>query len=73
MRLLPIVATVAGMFSVVYSLRFTADVFFGRPPATPCRKPPHEPPHWMRVPIEVLVLACLLVGVAPQWAVQDIL
>jgi multicomponent K+:H+ antiporter subunit A len=27
----------------------------------------------MRVPIEVLVLACLLVGVAPQWAVQDIL
>jgi NADH:ubiquinone oxidoreductase subunit 5 (subunit L)/multisubunit Na+/H+ antiporter MnhA subunit len=28
-------ATVAGMFSVVYSLRFTADVFFG-PPPTDC-------------------------------------
>ncbi|MFZ2298158.1 MAG: proton-conducting transporter membrane subunit, partial [Aquabacterium sp.] len=72
-RLLPIVATVAGMFSVVYSLRFTADVFFGRNTSHTLPKPPHEPPHWMRVPIEVLVLACLLVGVAPQWAVQDIL
>ncbi|TXH78899.1 monovalent cation/H+ antiporter subunit A, partial [Thauera aminoaromatica] len=72
-RLLPIVATVAGMFSVVYSLRFTADVFFGPDTCATLPKRPHEPPHWMRVPIEVLVLACLLVGVAPQWAVQDIL
>ncbi|MDX9843997.1 MAG: monovalent cation/H+ antiporter subunit A [Aquabacterium sp.] len=72
-RLLPIVATVAGMFSVVYSLRFTADVFFGPDTCATLPKRPHEPPHWMRVPIEVLVLACLLVGMAPQWAVQDIL
>jgi multicomponent K+:H+ antiporter subunit A len=28
-HLLPVVATVAGMFSVAYSLRFTVDVFFG--------------------------------------------
>jgi multicomponent K+:H+ antiporter subunit A len=72
-RLLPIVATVAGMFSVVYSLRFTADVFFGPDTCAALPKRPHEPPHWMRVPIEVLVLTCLLVGVAPQWAVQDML
>jgi multicomponent K+:H+ antiporter subunit A len=31
--MLPIAATLAGMFSVAYSLRFTVDVFFG-PPAT---------------------------------------
>jgi len=61
---LPVAATVAGMFSVAYSLRFTVDVFFG-PPATDLPHTPHEPPRWMRVPVELLVLACLLVGVLP--------
>ncbi|MFZ2858904.1 monovalent cation/H+ antiporter subunit A [Acidovorax sp.] len=65
---LPITATVAGMFSVAYSLRFTVDVFFG-PPATDLPHQPHEPPHWMRVPVELLVLACLVVGMLPAWAV----
>lgn len=65
---LPIAATVAGMFSVAYSLRFTVDVFCG-PPATDLPHAPHEPPHWMRVPVELLVLACLLVGVLPAWSV----
>ena len=66
--LLPLAATLAGMFSVAYSLRFTIDVFFG-PPATDLPRQPHEPPHWMRVPIELLVLACLVVGVFPEWTV----
>ena len=66
--LLPVAATVAGMFSVAYSLRFSVDVFWG-PPATDLPKPPHEPPHWMRVPVELLVLACLVVGVLPAWSV----
>ncbi|ART58915.1 monovalent cation/H+ antiporter subunit A [Acidovorax carolinensis] len=66
--LLPVAATVAGMFSVAYSLRFTVDVFFG-PPATDLPHPPHEPPHWMRVPVELLVLACLVVGMLPAWSV----
>jgi multicomponent K+:H+ antiporter subunit A len=66
--LLPVAATVAGMFSVAYSLRFTVDVFFG-PPATDLPRPPHEPPHWMRVPVELLVLACLVVGMLPAWSV----
>ena len=66
--LLPVAATVAGMFSVAYSLRFTVDVFFG-PPATDLPMEPHEPPHWMRVPVELLVLACLVVGVLPEWSV----
>ena len=66
--LLPVAATLAGMFSVAYSLRFTVDVFFG-PPATDLPRQPHEPPHWMRVPVELLVLACLIVGVFPGWSV----
>lgn len=48
---LPVLATVAGMFSVAYSLRFTFDVFFG-PQADDLPHEPHEPPHWMRVPVE---------------------
>ena len=66
--MLPMAATLAGMFGVAYSLRFTVDVFFG-PPATNLPKQPHEPPHWMRVPVELLVLACLVVGIFPAWSV----
>ena len=66
--LLPVGATVAGMFSVAYSLRFIVDVFWG-PPATDLPYAPHEPPHWMRVPVELLVLACLVVGVLPAWSI----
>ena len=65
---LPVAATLAGIFSVAYSLRFTVDVFFG-PPATDLPHTPHEPPHWMRVPVELLVLICLVVGIFPAWAV----
>jgi multicomponent K+:H+ antiporter subunit A len=65
---LPVAATVAGMFSVAYSLRFTVDVFYG-PPATDLPHTPHEPPRWMRVPVELLVLTCLLVGVLPATTV----
>ena len=70
--LLPIAATVAGMFGVAYSLRFTVDVFFG-PPATDLPRQPHEPPHWMRVPVELLVLTCLVVGIFPAWSVGSAL
>lgn len=66
--LLPVAATVAGMFGVAYSLRFTVDVFFG-PPAVDLPRQPHEPPHWMRVPVELLVLTCLVVGIFPAWSV----
>ena len=65
---LPIAATVAGIFAVVYSLRFSVDVFFG-PPAKDLPLEPHEPVRWMRVPIEVLVLVCIVVGIFPQWSI----
>ncbi len=98
---LPVIATLAGVFSVAYSARFVFDVFFGPPcrVATPTLgtdvsslppegaapalgrpgggggvpKQPHEPPHWMRVPVELLVLICLVVGVAPAWSVGPLL
>ena len=69
---LPIVATIAGMLSVAYSLRFTVDVFFG-PPATELPHTPHEPPRWMRAPVELLVFTCLLVGIFPAQIVGPLL
>lgn len=66
---LPVAATLGGVFSVAYSARFVFDVFFGPPPGPGVPRVPHEPPHWMRVPVELLVLACLVVGVAPAWSV----
>ena len=66
---LPVIATLAGIFSVAYSARFVFDVFFGPPCGADVPKQPHEPPHWMRVPVELLVLICLVVGVAPAWSV----
>ncbi|MBX3635268.1 MAG: monovalent cation/H+ antiporter subunit A [Rubrivivax sp.] len=69
---LPAAATLAGVFAVVYSLRFGHDVFFG-PPPTDCPRRPHEPVHWMRVPVELLVLACVVVGTLPAWSIGPVL
>ncbi|MEW5716924.1 proton-conducting transporter membrane subunit, partial [Pseudomonas sp. SB113] len=63
-RALPYVATIASTFSVAYSLRFIHCVFFG-PAPTDLPRVPHEPPVWMRRPIELLVLICLVVGIVP--------
>jgi multicomponent K+:H+ antiporter subunit A len=72
-HLLPAVAVLGGVFSVAYSLRFTVDVFFGPDACNDLPRQPHEPPHWMRVPVELLVLACLLVGTLPQWSIGAVL
>ncbi len=69
---LPIIATIAGTFSVAYSLRFTVDVFFG-PTATDLPHTPHEPPRWMRAPVELLVFTCLVVGIFPAQVVGSLL
>jgi multicomponent K+:H+ antiporter subunit A len=61
---LPIGATLAGMLSVAYSIKFVHGVFFG-PPPTELDRVPHEPPALMRRPIEILVLICLAVGIIP--------
>jgi multicomponent K+:H+ antiporter subunit A len=69
---IPVLATVAAIFSVAYSMRFIHDVFFnGKPKGL--TKTPHEPPRYMRMPVEVLVLLCILVGVAPDYIIGDLL
>ncbi len=70
--LLPLFATLAGMLAVAYSSRFIHDVFFNGDPIDLPRQP-HEPPRWMRAPVEVLVVLCLLVGIFPQWSVAPLL
>ncbi len=70
--LLPVAVTVAGIFAVAYSLRFIHDVFFNGDPID-LPKTPHEPPRWMKVPVEVLVALCLLVGILPALTVEPIL
>lgn len=69
---LPVIATLAGTFSVAYALRFTVDVFFG-PTAQDLPHTPHEPPRWMRAPVELLVLTCLVVGIFPAQSVGPLL
>jgi len=66
-----IAAVAMGVFSVAYSLRFIS-VFFG-PLAPDLPRVPHEPPRWMRFPMEFLVLLCLIVGIVPNLAIAPFL
>ncbi|MFK3740664.1 monovalent cation/H+ antiporter subunit A [Massilia sp. TN1-12] len=66
-----VAATLMGIFSVAYSLRFIS-VFFG-PLTQDLEDPPNEPPHWMRLPVEILVVVCVAVGVVPHLAVGAVL
>ncbi|TDO95917.1 monovalent cation/H+ antiporter subunit A [Marinomonas balearica] len=70
--MVPVMATLGGVLSVAYSTRFIHDVFFnGEPINLP--KTPHEPPRYMRVPVEILVFLCLVVGMFPGFVVGDLL
>ena len=70
---IPAAATLAGVFSVAYSLRFIHDVFFNGEPVDLPHYPPHEPPRYMKVPVEILVFLCLLVGIVPAYTVAPLL
>ena len=71
-ELLPIAVTLAGMLTVAYSLRFIYAVFFNGDPID-LPNTPHEPPRWMKVPVEILVALCLGVGIFPALTVQPLL
>ena len=71
-RALPYIATIATVFSVAYSLRFIRDVFFG-PAPTDLPHTPHEPPVWMRLPVTLLVLTCIVVGIIPAMTAGPLL
>ncbi len=72
MNILPVAAMLGSAFSVAYSLRFIHGAFFG-PPATDLPRSPHEPETWMRLPVELLVLTCIMVGVLPAATVGPFL
>ncbi|KQU25551.1 cation:proton antiporter [Methylobacterium sp. Leaf94] len=62
---LPILATLASAFTMLYSVRFIRQTFFGPAPHD-LPQVPHEPVRWMRIPIELLVLVCIAIGLVPN-------
>jgi multicomponent K+:H+ antiporter subunit A len=69
---IPVLVTIGAIFSVAYSLRFIHDVFFNGEPVG-LTKTPHEPPRFMKIPVDILVMLCLGVGIAPMILVAPIL
>ena len=70
--LLPAGALLAAIFSVAYSLRFVHDVFFNGS-ARGLPKTPHEAPFFMRAPVLLLVVLCLVVGLLPAQTAGPVL
>jgi multicomponent K+:H+ antiporter subunit A len=68
----PVIATLASLFSVAYSLRFIHQVFFG-PLSQRLPRLPREPTRGMLLPSTVLVIACLVVGILPEHTVGPLL
>ena len=65
--LVPVLATLGGLFSVAYSLRLVRETFFAGPTKDlPPGAHPHEPPRGMKAPVALLVSLCLLVGLLPM-------
>lgn len=68
-----IVATLAGIFAVVYSIRLVHGVFFDGPIGKNVpNKEAHEPPFGMRAPATLLAVLCILVGLMPALLVEHI-
>ena len=67
-----VAALLYGVFGVAYSLRFVYETFFGDGPRA-LEVTPHEPPRWMKIPVEVLVVLCVAVGMFPAWTVAPVL
>jgi len=70
--LVPLVATLAALFSVAYSVRLVHDVFFNGPPRDMPNMHPHEPPFGMKAPVALLAGICLLVGILPALTLEPL-
>ena len=64
--LVPVLATLGGLFSAAYSLRLAHDTFFNGPPRGLPNAHPHEPPLGMKAPVMLLAAVCIAVGLAPM-------
>jgi multicomponent K+:H+ antiporter subunit A len=69
--LVPTLVTLAALLSVVYSIRLIRETFFGRRPESYPRTP-HEPPRGMRLPVEILVVLCVVIGLFPAALAQPL-
>ncbi len=68
-----IVATLAGIFAVAYSIRLVHGVFFDGPIGKDVpNKEAQEPPFGMRAPATLLAVLCILVGLMPALLVEHI-
>lgn len=68
-----LVATLAGIFAVAYSIRLVHGVFFDGPIGKDVpNKDAHEPPFGMRAPATLLAILCILVGILPALLVEHI-
>ena len=73
MVLAAIMATLAGIFAVAYSVRLVHGVFFDGPLGKQVpNKDAHEPPFGMRAPATLLAILCILVGIFPALLVEKI-
>ena len=61
----PALVTLAGVFSVAYSLRMVHDTYFNGPLGAVENPHPHEPPLGMKLPTIGLVVLCVAVGLFP--------
>ncbi|WLF83818.1 monovalent cation/H+ antiporter subunit A [Moraxella sp. ZY210820] len=68
-----IVATLAGMFAVAYSVRLVHGMFFdGALGKDIPNQNAHEPPLGMRLPATLLAILCILVGLAPAFFAETL-
>ncbi|MBZ5486588.1 monovalent cation/H+ antiporter subunit A [Halomonas aquamarina] len=70
--LIPVLAAIGGVLSVAYSVRLVHAVFY-KPAKEASPKKPHEPPHLMRLPVEILVALCVVVGLFPAFFATNLL
>ena len=74
MILSAVIATLAGIFAVTYSIRLVHGVFFDGPLGKEIpNKDAHEPTFGMRAPATFLAILCILVGILPALLVEPII
>jgi len=64
--LIPVIVTVAGLWSVAYSIRLVHGTFLGSQKGELPKAHPHEPPFLMRLPVLILVAMSLVIGLVPS-------
>jgi len=69
---IPTWVTIAGLFSVAYSLRIFHNIFFNGKPQNLPVWPPRNKPTAALLPLAVLAGLSLLVGLAPQWVYDNL-